>query len=361
MGRKTNISSTSDHDVICILPNSEKNKFNNHVTPQTDLIQNVKEQLIKRFPNTELHGDGQIISIDMNKGKIELVPAFLRTDNKYYFPDTHNGGSWKITDPVAEIKCALDLDKLSSGNFVKIAKLARLWRDHNGIPLKGIVIDSVLNEVYNHDSLIYFNDSYLEQMLIFFKELIKISDKEYITSLGSNTKIKIECNNLRKFADIGKNIIENENDSIMEKLFGLKYEYNSSERSNNEEFIDEYFKMNLKYSIKLDAIISQNGFRDYSLRSLIRCKKLLPINKSIKFYIKESNIPNKIKKNIKYFWKVRNRGSEAKKRNNERGRIYEGKNYKIENSQFFGKHYVECFLVINSTVIAKSRINVPID
>ncbi|HHK7640137.1 TPA: hypothetical protein ACQXSP_000174, partial [Streptococcus pneumoniae] len=45
----------------------------------------------------------------------------------------------------------------------------------------------------------------------------------------------------------------------------------------------------------------------------------------------------------------------------ERGAIFSGKIKYHEDSQFKGDHYVECYAVLDNTVIARDRITVPID
>ncbi|MCO5481274.1 nucleotidyltransferase, partial [Enterococcus faecalis] len=63
----------------------------------------------------------------------------------------------------------------------------------------------------------------------------------------------------------------------------------------------------------------------------------------------------------KWYWKVRNVGAEAVKRNCERGQIKIGTKNHTESTDFNGSHYVECYAVIGNTLIARDRVNVPID
>ena len=64
---------------------------------------------------------------------------------------------------------------------------------------------------------------------------------------------------------------------------------------------------------------------------------------------------------VVWYWKVRKTGDEAKKRNNERGQIVVGGMTKKEHTDFNGEHYVECYTVLGDTLIAKARIDVPIN
>ena len=48
-----------------------------------------------------MRGDGQVVVIEFTKFTIELVPGFKQSDDRFKYPDTHDGGSWKTTDPLA--------------------------------------------------------------------------------------------------------------------------------------------------------------------------------------------------------------------------------------------------------------------
>ena len=78
------------------------------------------------------------------------------------------------------------------------------------------------------------------------------------------------------------------------------------------------------------------------------------------FYILNTNIPSTLS-GVEFFWKVRNVGVEAIKRGRERGQIIKGGTKKHENTEFKGMHYVECYAIHEGVVIARGRIEVPID
>lgn len=59
-----------------------------------------------------------------------------------------------------------------------------------------------------------------------------------------------------------------------------------------------------------------------------------------------------------------NVGDEAKRRNCLRGLIENpnlSNNGRKETSNFFGPHYVECYIIKNGVVVARDRILVPIE
>ena len=75
------------------------------------------------------------------------------------------------------------------------------------------------------------------------------------------------------------------------------------------------------------------------------------------FFILKTDCPEP----YEVYWKVRNVGFEAIKRNMIRGNITRGKGrHHKEKTDFEGAHYVECFLIRKNVCVAKDRIDVPI-
>ena len=63
-------------------------------------------------------------------------------------------------------------------------------------------------------------------------------------------------------------------------------------------------------------------------------------------------------------WKARNVGEEAIRRNCLRGQIIESNkhpNIRHESADFRGPHYMECYIIKNSIVVARDKIEVPIE
>jgi hypothetical protein len=128
---------------------------------------------------------------------------------------------------------------------------------------------------------------------------------------------------------------------------------------NTEEFIEDYFAVNLAYNLKIDSTVSQDGFRPWLLRQMLSKKYPLLPGKSLNFHIKECDVP--LPFTVK--WKVRNVGYKAVKKNQIRGQIRDdtGSHQIVESSSFNGLHYVECFVVKHGVCVARDRIDVPIE
>lgn len=153
-GRDTEIY-TSDIDILVHLPYETYVKFNGYSSNgQSALLQEVKKVLEKTYSTTYLKGDGQIISLPFSDGiNFEVLPAFLNKDDSYTFPNTNNGGSWKVTDPKKEIDAINKMNNESNKNLKRLCRMARAWRDKNSVPISGILID-----VFAYNFLSYWNE-----------------------------------------------------------------------------------------------------------------------------------------------------------------------------------------------------------
>ncbi len=141
-GRDTEIFA-SDVDMLVRLPYNTYEKFNNYsFNGQSSLLQEVKKVIEKTYSITNLKADGQIISIPFSDGiNFEVLPTFLNKDGSYTFANTNGGGSWKVTDPKAEIRAINDMNKSCNYNLKPLCKMARAWKEKNNVNISGILID----------------------------------------------------------------------------------------------------------------------------------------------------------------------------------------------------------------------------
>jgi hypothetical protein len=99
-GRCTAIHGISDLDMAFELPWELYEKYRNYQNNgPSQLLQAVRESLKKRYPRTEIKGDGQVVVINFAGFVVEVLPAFVDKDSGgYRFPDANNGGSWRIVN-----------------------------------------------------------------------------------------------------------------------------------------------------------------------------------------------------------------------------------------------------------------------
>ncbi|WP_347019122.1 SMODS domain-containing nucleotidyltransferase [Acinetobacter calcoaceticus] len=160
-GRGTDIH-TSDIDLIIELPFEMYSRYSNYIgNGQSALIQAVKDSIKKTYSSTYVRGDGQVVKLNFTDGIcFEIVPAFLNSDGiNYTYPDTNDGGSWKVTKPREEKNALNQLNIDSNKNLKRLCRMARAWKDQWNVPISGILLDTLAYRFMEQWS--YSNNSYL--------------------------------------------------------------------------------------------------------------------------------------------------------------------------------------------------------
>lgn len=385
IGRGTAIKGVSDLDILFDLPDEVFKKFDAYKEKkQSSLLQEVKNILKERYPNTDISGDGQVVVIKFNKYTVELVPGFKQSDDRFKYPDTNNGGSWKYTNPLSEIEESKKTSEDTDNNFKYIANMLRAWKNKQGFKFGGLLIDTITYNFLN-DKTDYRNidfGSYLDMTKALFEYIKGLNkDQTYWYALGSKQQV-YNCDNgkfitkAEKAYKKLKDLTETSSDinKKLRQIFGTQFpkkataenrtymsSYNQKSYKDTEEFIEDYFAVDIKYNISINCKITQNGFRPMLLKKLLGKKMFLAIKKHLEFYIEEMDY--KIDKEGEYdiYWKVKNEGKEAMKRDCIRGQVKRTNTKSIiESSDFIGEHYVECYIVKDGVCIAKDHIDVPI-
>lgn len=192
-GRDTEIF-TSDIDMLVRLPYSTYEKFNAYESNgQSALLQEVKKVIEKTYSVTKLKADGQIISIPFKDGiNFEVLPAFINKDSSSYtFANSNNGGSWKTTDPRAEIAAIQQMNNQCNSNLKRLCKMARAWRDKNDVDISGILLD-ILS--YNFISAWKYSDKSYTYYGLMTRDFLKYVSEEPVSQcrwqvMGSNRYI----------------------------------------------------------------------------------------------------------------------------------------------------------------------------
>lgn len=367
MGRKTSIKGESDIDVIYELPDDVFKRFDNYESNgQSQLLNEIKEELQEKYPSTEIKGDGQVVVISFKKYKIELVPGFKQDDDSYKYPDTHDGGSWKITKPILEINESQNMIN-TTDTYKDICQMIREWKANNGVTICGILIDTLIKSFLDENDS-YKNltkDNYYDLLTNVFEFLSNQDEnKKQWNALGSNQIIENNDFNFIKKSKKTLNKLLNSNDelSTLKEIFGSRFPISESASnrygfSSSEQYIEDLFPINITNNIKIDCIITQNGFRSGLLSDFIRNNFKIKQNRKLTFIIDKINA----QKPYNIYWKVRNVGPEAIRRNCIRGQINKGKETLEETANFYGPHFVECYIIKNDICIARDKISVDID
>ena len=380
-GRNTGIDGISDLDMLYIMPKGEWDNYKDG--KQYKLLQDVKAAVLARYPLTEVRVDRLVVTVTYTDFYVEIQPVFEEDDGSYKYPDTKDEGSWKITKPRPEMDAVSKLDDSKNQNVKRLCKMARAWRNKHGLEMSGLLIDTLaynfLEGTKEYDERSYLYYDWLSRD--FFKYLSEQPDQEYYAAPGSGQRVKVKQKFQRKAKKAYRLCLaaieaqekeqKNANDK-WKKVYGRQFPARAEEVTeaklvtanasaswrDTEEFIEDRYPVDVRYTLKIDCEVKQNGFREYLLSQMIARAIPLLANKQLKFSVVENTVPPPY--NIE--WKVLNRGEVAQKRDCIRGQIVEdkGSEQKTETTNFRGDHVVECYAIKNGVVVAKDRIHVPI-
>lgn len=370
-GRHTAIRGVSDLDMIYVLPASLRSSYENDTGPRR-MLNRVRDVLKARYPTTDIRVDQCVVRVQFtsNKFKFEVQPAFENDDGSFDYPNTKSE-SWKTTKPRAEISATRECNDRTSKNMRHLARMARAWKDTNGVAMGGLLIDTLVYRFFSTTSE-YDNKGTLWFDLMvrdFFEFLANEPDKDYCLALGSNQRVTVKkpfqakakkaynkC--VEAIADEGKASANKKWREVFGTGVPVAASLSASSFRNTEEFIENLFPVDIGHSVTIDCEVTQNGWRPTLLRTMLRSRTPLFADKGLEFTITECSVPEP----YDVRWKVLNRGDEAERRNNIRGQIISSSRPGVRNERtnFRGEHVVECYIVKDGIVVARDTIDVPI-
>src|SRR5258706_5082431 len=350
-GRNTGIDGISDLDMLYIMPKGEWETYRDG--KQLKLLQDVKAAVLARYPQTDVRVDRLVVTVTYTDFHIEIQPVFEEDDGSYKYPDTKNEGSWKITKPREEMEAMSEMDDAKNLNLKRLCKMARAWKNKHGLEMSGLLVDTLAynflegTDEYDEKSFLYYDELSRD----FFKYLYDLPEQDRYAAPGSGQHVKVRKQFQRKakkayklcLAAIEAEGNKNANDK-WKKVYGREFPAAAEEVTENkvvmasvglrdtEEFIEDCYPVDIRYTLKIDCEVKQNGFREHFLTEMIFRAFPLLANKQLTFTITKNTVP--LPYEIK--WKVVNRGEEAQNRDCIRAQTVddEGHKEKTESTNF---------------------------
>ncbi|MEZ8808917.1 hypothetical protein AB4453_23285 [Vibrio atlanticus] len=236
-GRGTDIF-VSDIDMIIQLPYEQYEKYNGYQTNgQSALLQAVRDSIKKTYSTTHISGDGQVVKLNFTDGICyEIVPAFINKDGESFtYPDTNDGGKWKVTNPRAEIKEINAANNNWNKNLKRLCRMARAWKVKWDVPIGGLLIDTLAYNFlkqweYKDKSFTYY-DWMTRDFFAYLKD--QDPDKDYWLAPGSSQYVwrkgKFEYKALRCY-NIAVEALDYERDNMdvsanlkWREIYGTKF------------------------------------------------------------------------------------------------------------------------------------------
>lgn len=169
-GRGTAIRGISDLDMLYILPASLNAVYSNESGPAR-MLERTRQAILTRYPKTSIKVDQCVVVVQFQHFKFEVQPVFENDDQSFSYPDTY-AKSWKVTKPRAEIDAMRNRDGTTTGNLRNLCKMARAWKNANGVVMGGLLIDTLAfnffrsTTEYDKVSSIFFIGEVLEEFLL---------------------------------------------------------------------------------------------------------------------------------------------------------------------------------------------------
>lgn len=125
----------SDTDIMVVLDENEHRQWRQDENGARNCLQAVKRALEKRYPNSDVSIDRNVVAVKFHDFTAEVAPAFRRGDG-YVIPDSYSEGrSWVKTNP-RQYKNQFDaVDQARDGRLQKVARIAKKFNDNNGSPV----------------------------------------------------------------------------------------------------------------------------------------------------------------------------------------------------------------------------------
>lgn len=315
--------------------------------------------------------------------------AIYRKDIEYGTATYYHAGSvWSKRDPKAINNWFKDSINAKGQNLRKAIRLSKMFcKSRDGWDMPGGLIQTVLCEerlqsATRLDECFYNTMCSVRDRLQWYKDVKNPTDATLSLLQTEAHKQRMEVFYNRLDSYLSKLRVLKEADCTREKalaawgdFFNHSYWTNllteastrmfslESRRvqdvavfNDTEQYVEDMFPVIEQYDAHITATAQGNGFLSHPLQYFLdKYSKWMPHHFCITFTCNH-NVPG----DVDYYWKVKNVGKTAEKRNCIRGQVVKKQRTITENTNFYGPHYVECYVVKNGVCVARDRISVPI-
>lgn len=359
---------------VDIVVETSYNTTHNSIDVLQELYDTLKEKDIYSNAKVQSHSVG----IELKGISIDIVPVVCSSDGHKYYIGSSDCNEWIITDPKGHINWSSEVNSENNMKYKPLVKMLKWWRRSNcpegtkypkGITLEKMIADNLpdcnLNtEEHLVQTMQYLVDAYKPYLDMGLKpstfdpcissndllEKYALSDiKEFIQKLSEHLEI---INQDGTNNESWRKILGNEFPKGDLESTTVSRRYNET-----EEFIEDMVPIRIGYSLLIDCNVTQDGWRPFTLLQFLVSGGVLRHNKKLDFFIRSCNVPRP----YSIYWKVRNVGEVAESRDCIRGQIKKTDDeHQIERTNFYGPHFVECYIVKSGICVARDRIDVPI-
>jgi hypothetical protein len=382
-----------DYDIDVAIVFDKENIPEGTIATKNIIVTALKKKCtgFKKEPEARTNG----VRIDYSEGYHVDFAIYRRyRDENGKFIYEHCGSEWRKRDPRAITQWFYKQNEEKDYKLRDVVRLLKMFsksRDGWVNMPSGLILTVLADEQFQAyermDERFYYTAKAIRDRLAIDKDVNNPVDEEQSLKLVSKDDIKI--NNLYNRLDekLAKlDVLFNSNCTRIEALeawrdffnhnyweelikkesqkhesvkthFSLTTNEEYYDYEDTEEFIEYYFPVKRQYNLIIDCKVTKNGKTIGFLSSILKRHKPLIPGYDLEFFVKATDVPQP----YQIFWKVKNCGEEAKRRNQIRGQILmTNKPIQKEKTSFKGNHYVECYIIKDGVCVARNKIKVPI-
>lgn len=146
------LDENSDTDVMFVLDHDSHGEWANGKNGARNCLRAVKRALEKKYPNSDISIDRNVVAVKFHDFTVEVAPAFKDSDGGYRIPDTYSGGrSWVRTDPRGYKQRFDAVDNARNGRLKKVVRVAKKFRSNRNLPVSSYHMEVMAyNYVHYH-------------------------------------------------------------------------------------------------------------------------------------------------------------------------------------------------------------------
>jgi hypothetical protein len=314
---------------------------------------------------------------------VDIVPYLERYGSKYVTNRHEN--NYELTNPEQYNVWLDEKHRTANRHLVKVVRLVKYLRDFKGtFSVKSTVLNVLLANQVNNAALLEDDNCYQDVSTTLKTVMNKLSAYLYNNSLlpsiidpsgtGENLSERWSQDSYSNFRNriiyyaekINDAYAEPDKELSLEKwqiVFGDSFKApvtkslslreatsGVSTFSNTEQKLLDIgivSRLTPYYKVRVEGrVLHKKGFREYNLSEY---GNKVQTGRDLRFSVISCNVPEP----YQVYWKVLNRGEEAKVRNCIRGTINRGNSTLKEVTSFAGPHFVECFIVKDGFCVAR--------
>jgi hypothetical protein len=328
-----------------------------------------------------------------NDCHIDVVPYVIQSTGRQVIINRETN-EFEDTNPVGFTEWIQEKDDLTNGHLRKVIRLLKYLRDYrSAFSLKSILLTTLVGNVvdawrtYDADHykdvpttllhLVQDLDNWLQANAV--KPYIvdpscsstsfdhRWADTEYLRFRDRIHDLRPKVERAYNAGDVASSVI------AWQDVFGTSFRTSvaaraeaasantavlqaspTADRAPQERFIEEMFPTADTHWVRIECDVTEKVPRNRAARRALRSRNgRVPKWRNLMFRLVDTNVPEP----FAVYWKVRNRGAEARAKGALRGQIYadQGRRRRSESTAYVGHHYVECYIVKGGVCIARAH------